>query len=550
MKIRTSFYKWVFLLMASPVAFSCTDLSENPKSELTSERYQFSQSDLEATIAPVYTSLATMTWGWHALVECMEMSSDVWGVPSRIGIGWGGLYVSCHKHQFDAEIDFFDNNWSNNYAGVNACNKALANEQVAADPKLSAQIRACRALYYYNLFDLFRNIPLDTSFEHEKGWMPKQAKPVDTYNFIVSELNEIKDDITDEVTLGKMNKYAVHMLLAKMYLNHNAWFKDDSDNSYYKKCIDELNQVIAGPFYLAPNYLDNFKEDISTSPEIIFGVPFANKYVGGNYMANLWMNSAGRSTWNFEGWATGGGIVYPQFLETYDADDSRYKDCWISGPQYDAKGNPIMENGEQLVYTRELHSIDNPGCYPDESERLVKYEILGGDFGTSYDDCPFFRLADAYLMKAECLLRLGGYNGETEQTAADLVAKVRERNFKSNPAKAKVTVEQLKGGSKYEYGHLENQGELGKADKWIITKEGGADIELGGLLDELAWEFVAEGHRRDDLIRFKIKGTNMNVYNGKSWFCKDAVNSRDNDLFPIPKSALNGNIKLKQNPGY
>ena len=44
---------------------------------------------------------------------------------------------------------------------------------------------------------------------------------------------------------------------------------------------------------------------------------------------------------------------------------------------------------------------------------------------------------------------------------------------------------------------------------WIITEEGGDDIELGGLLDELAWEFVAEHHRRQDLIRDR-KSTRLN----------------------------------------
>ena len=90
-------------------------------------------------------------------------------------------------------------------------------------------------------------------------------------------------------------------------------------------------------------------------------------------------------------------------------------------------------------------------------------------------------------------------------------------------------------------------------DIWITTNEGGNDIELGGLLDELAWEFVAEAHRRQDLIRFRIKGTNQNVYNGKSWFCKDAqtdITDRHCDIFPIPKTALDGNMKLIQNPGY
>lgn len=150
------------------------------------------------------------------------------------------------------------------------------------------------------------------------------------------------------------------------------------------------------------------------------------------------------------------------------------------------------------------------------------------------------------MMKAECLLRLG----QDEAEAARLVSQVRARNFKAHPEKATVTVAQLKGGSKYKYGHRENQGKQGEADKWIITEEGGDDIELGGLLDEYAKEFVAEAHRRDDLIRFHIKGSNMNVYCGKSWFCKNKEADRNCDIFPIPKSALDGNINLKQNPGY
>jgi hypothetical protein len=152
------------------------------------------------------------------------------------------------------------------------------------------------------------------------------------------------------------------------------------------------------------------------------------------------------------------------------------------------------------------------------------------------------------MIKAECLLRLGGYNGESEQVAADLVTQVRQRCFKSNPAKATVTVAQLKGGSKYNYGLRENQGKMGEEDKWIRTEEGGDDIILGGLLDELAWEFVAEHHRRQDLVRFQMTD-GRNVYSGKSWFCKKAHNN-NYDAFPIPKSALDANMKLKQHPAY
>lgn len=551
--MKTIINEIIFSIFIGLIGFSvsgCTNLDETIYNDIASETHEMSEVELEATIAPVYSSLRSVCWGWFGMFDIQDMSSDVWGVPNRIGIGWGDLYIPMHKHDFNSEMGFFEVNWNNNYTGVNSCNKMMANKSIAADPDLVAQMRAYRALYYYNLFDLFRNIPLDTTFVHEKGWMPEQADPQVTFSWIERELKAVVDLCPSKIEMGKINKYAVHMLLAKLYLNHNAWFKDDTDKSWYGKCIDELNEVFKGPFSLATSYSSNFMEDISSSPEIIFGIPFENKYAGGNYMANLWQHNAGRARWNFSGWATGGGVVFPQFLDTYEKGDTRYDATWTGGQQFAMDGSAILVDGEPLVYTRELHSIDNPGCYPFESERLIKYEIKSGDFGTSYDDVAYFRLADAYYMKAECLLRLGGYKGETEQNAADLVTAVRMRAFDNDATKAKVTVAQLKGGSKYNYGHRENTAKQGEPDNWIITQEGGDDIELGGLLDEYAKEFVAEAHRRPDLIRFNIKGSNMNVYCGKSWFCKDAETDRHSDIFPIPKVALDGNPKLKQNPGY
>ena len=541
------------LVFLTLLAFSCTDLDETLYDTLSSEQYEFTDDDEAATFAPVYSSLRDVYWGWYSYVDLMDQSSDVWCVPYRIGIGWGDLYVSLHKHEFNSQISHFEVAWERNYAGISTCNQLLANEKIAEDEKSNAQLRAYRALYYYILFDLFRNIPLDTTYVHEDGWLPYQEDPESTFDFMESELLSVAESCGDEVEMGKLNKYAVYMILAKMYLNHNAWFDDYSDDSWYGKCIDMINLVLEGPFSLSSDYGDNFVEDISDSPEIIFGIPFEIKYASGNYMANMWMHTAGRATWDFNGWATGGAAVHPQFLDTYDEDDERFDDCWIYGQQYDSSGDAIYYEGEPLIYEKELHSIDNPGCYPFESYRLVKYEILSGDYGTYYDDVPFFRLADAYFMKAECLLRLGGYNGETEDDAAALVTAVRERDFTDNPDKATVTAEQLKGGSVYVYGHRENQGEQGEDDVWIITEEGGDDIELGGLLDELAWEFVAEHHRRQDLIRFRINGSTANVYNAKSWFCKDAISdptNKDHDVFPIPKTALDGNSNLVQNPGY
>ena len=49
-------------------------------------------------------------------------------------------------------------------------------EFMTIDTPLPPQLRAYRALYYYILFDLFRNIPLDTTYDHPTGWH-KPAAP-------------------------------------------------------------------------------------------------------------------------------------------------------------------------------------------------------------------------------------------------------------------------------------------------------------------------------------------------------------------------------------
>jgi hypothetical protein len=40
------------------------------------------------------------------------------------------------------------------------------------------------------------------------------------------------------------------------------------------------------------------------------------------------------------------------------------------------------------------------------------------------------------------------------------------------------------------------------------------------------------------------------VWNGKSWFCKDATSETTYTIFSIPNEAMKANISLKQNPGY
>ena len=114
-----------------------------------------------------------------------------------------------------------------------------------------------------------------------------------------------------------------------------------------------------------------------------------------------------------------------------------------------------------------------------------------------------------------------------------MVTQVRQRNFKSNPAKAVVTGADLLKGSSFDYG-LRNH--------LVTTEEGGADIKYGRFLDELGWEFNQEARRRSDMIRF-------GVFTKKSWL-SHSPNGDYRALYPIPRTEIAKNTNLVQNPGY
>jgi hypothetical protein len=537
---------------------ACTDLIEKPYDVITEENIEFTDEAIDDMAGKVYQSLRSFYWGWNGYFDLMEESSDLIMTPERLGIGWGQYYINLHKHEFNgSSINHLWTVWDAGYAGISYANKCLDQPEVQANKAKAAELRTMRALLYYLLFDMFRNIPLETTQDLPKGYLPEQAPPQTTFDFIVDELNEVIPDLGTDKPFGYPDEYTARMILAKMYLNHNAWFNDFSSNEYYEKALTEVEAILAsGKYALEAEYKNCFKNDLSGSPEVIFAVPMDGIYASGNYLVNKCLIAEGKKAFGATGTAWNGSCAVPQFMDTYDEKDQRFDDTWAHGQQYEYKTGKILmtdadDQGKvRLAYTRNVHSIE--AAYMLEGYRFIKYEICPDDYGTYGDDICFFRLADAMFIKAECLLRLNG----DKETAAQLITAVRQRSFKKAPAAARRTVADLEGASVYNYGHEEytNREPTNYNPATLITTvEGGANIELGGLLDDLAWEFVGEHHRRQDIIRFRLTDKNMNVFNGKSWFCKDAETDPDDihqNIYPIWQSFVESNINMKQNPGY
>ena len=572
--MKKIFNKVLIAFAAGSISLSsCTNLDETLYSQLNETNIDLSnETDLSLLLGAATTQYRYLVEAWFGMYHLLEESTDQYMVPARPGIGWGDAYINLHKHNWSPSIGQIQDPWDQAYRGIGYANKVIdaidpANESTK---KSLAHARFFRAMFYYHLFDMFRNIPLQTTQNVEAGYLPQQVSAQEMYDFIVKELTETKESIGDDFMYGYGNKYACSMALAKMYLNKNVYL-GTSGNDGYEACLAELNTIInSGKYSLAATYKDCFKEDLSSNPEIIFVVPGDRTHTSQFGLQSYCFPQSGIEAYGSTAPGYNGSCGIPQWIRTYDADDQRLTDTWAGGPQYHAlkqgdtyipnadKENPIYFEADDwsgtgiLTYNLNVHSIDNPGAYQQEGYRLHKYEIIGGtNDGTTADDVAIFRYSDVLMMKAECLLRLG----RDKDQAAQLVTQVRQRSFPNNPEKATRTVADLEGGSVYAYGHDEYtvpEGSTAGFNDWsnhITTYEGGADIELGGLLDDLGWEFCCELHRRQDLLRFKMTD-GRSVWDGKSWFCKDATTSTTYDIFAIPEEAMKANLSLKQNPGY
>jgi len=524
---------------------SCTDLKDTSYNQVISSEFVPTSSDIPALTGAPYVDWRGLLLQWNTLYRAQEVSGDEMLTPARPN-GWvdGGVYRRIHEHTWTTDDDIVINVWTRAYQGITNCNRIIYQVQTKSIPvaakdttSLIAEMKLLRASYYWVLCDMYGNVPIVDRFDVPIGYLPKQNTRKEVYNFIVNEILANANKVSsknDQTTYGKFNKWAGLTLLAKMYLNAEVY----SGTPAYDKCIAICDTIINAKgttkIDLESNQRNVFITENQNSKEIIFALPFDSKYVSDWNSFDVHMQTLepeNQATYNLESSPWGGVCAVPQFISTFDLEDSRYQDNYIKGQQFKANGDSIFGTmgvftGKPLAYRNYLPGVD----ISDEVDgfRLGKFEIAMGATNRLSNDWPLFRYADVLMMKAESMLRTGDADG-----AAVIVSQVRQRNFKSNPAKAVVTGADLLKGSSFDYG-LRNH--------LVTTEEGGADIKYGRFLDELGWEFNQEARRRSDMIRF-------GVFTKKSWL-SHSPNGDYRALYPIPRTEIAKNTNLVQNTGY
>lgn len=538
---------------------SCTDLTEVPYDQITEENFKPTEADIGSLLAPAYTPLRSVWMGWYGNLDFQEETADVLLTPVRPN-GWydGGTYIRLHEHRWTATSNGQPGSlWSRAYSGITAANRVIyqIESEVApiADEELKTQIlaelRAVRAYYYFLVMDSFGNIPIVTDFTETDP--PQQSTRQEAFNFIVDELTTVLDDLSMDGpggdSYGRITHWAARALLGRLYLNAEVY----TGTPMYDQVITVTDPIVnSGLFSLESDYRAPFAVANTSSPEILWHVPYdeVNGCCSNFHMKTL--KPELRFVFNFPAQPWGGSASNPQFIDTYDPDDTRMDGTdaedgrggtWLSGPQF--------TSDEQFGYDFVQH-VPNINAPADQrgfnyGYPVWKYEIYPGMQGASDVDYPIIRYAEVLMQRAEAGLR--GAAGAPDPGA--IVTQVRERAFaETDPSLATVTTAELMEGSSYLYGWYDYDGVVKDGPDGTPVDSntggtfGGADIEYGRFLDELGWEFAVEGHRRRDLIRF-------GVFTTKTWY-NHTPNGEHREIFAIPQWVMDTNPNLTQNPGY
>lgn len=365
-----------------------------------------------------------------------------------------------------------------------------------------AEARFLRALTYWHLIDMFGGGSLVTENSPSSFYYPEYATRAELYKFVDDELTAITPELKTPKSneAYRVDQAAAWMLQAKLYMNSQVYIGTDN----YAAAVPLINKVISSGYAIHDNYNELFLADNDKNGaqnEFIFAISFdglhTQTYGGTTFLTHapvggsMPVDEFGISG----GWA--GIRTTAAFVDKF-ADNTN-----------DARG--------QFYTDGQTKEIDDIGSFTDgyavQKFRNVDVNgVIGTDKSGTFSDSdfPIFRLADAYLMYAECAVR--GAGGATKALAKTYVDALRTRANTSTVLEGTLT--------------------------------------LDFILDERARELHWEGQRRTDLIRFgKFTGGSY-VWPWKGNVSGGAPTQSYRNLFPIPATALSSNQKLQQNPGY
>jgi len=513
----------------SLLAVSCTkDLNRTSPNALTSDALYKNEAGYRSSLAKLYGGLVltgnTGPDGSGDLGGIDEGFSsylrDYWYLQEfptdEAVIGWNDQTIK-QLHQMDwtpAEV-FNRGMYSRIFYQITLANAFI---RESADDKVSsrgisggdatkikgyqAEARFLRALSYWHAMDLYGSPTFVTEKDPIGAFLPPRITRPELFNYIESELKAIEASLPDpkQNEYGRADKAAVWMLLANLYLNAQVYI----GTAKYTEAITYSSKVIGATYSLDPNYANLFLADNNKSPEMIFTSNFDGT------KTRTW----GGTTFLVHA-PVGGDMNVNDFGIDFGWGGLRTTKAFVqkfSDPSGATDKRATFQTAGQSLEINDISDFRN-----GYSIRKWKNKTSTGANGSSLTwvdtDYPIFRLAEAYLIYAEAVLR-GGSGGTTAQ-ALTYINNIRQRAY---------------GNSS---GNISS-----------------GQLTLDFILDERARELVWEGKRRTDLIRYNLLTTATYLWPWKGGVKDGVAVAPTRNLFPIPSAEINANPNLIQNAGY
>jgi starch-binding outer membrane protein, SusD/RagB family len=465
----------------------------------------------------------------RALWNCQEITTD------EAICGWTDVGITDFNTQtWTPTNPFITALYQRLGLTITYANDYIGNTNGSSDPDIkryNAEARFLRALAYYYYMDLFGNPPFTTDADGVGIFFPKQIKRDKLFTYIESELHDIQNLLGEPgYSYPQADKGSCWMLMARMYLNAKVFTKSDENpdgTEMWDSCKVYCDKVIdCGAYSLATNYRQNFcaDNDYPQNPEMIFAFAedgtFTQGYGGTTFIiescsdatylsAKIYHGLKENTNWN-------GNRARIQFLNVLIDTLATYGNVPIP-----ASDTIFAQCKDKRIFLKMKLSMDipSPGSSGDYGIGVYKFtarksndDTTGIHYNTFYasTDFPIFRLADAYLMRAEAF-----HNMDDDGSALPDINLLRERAYGNTSGN--ITVDKI-------------------TDQFI--------------LDERGREFYYEAQRRTDLVRFGqfTEGTYNWVWKGGTYEGSSTESYRN--IFPIPGDEVSANPFIKQNDGY
>jgi len=528
-------------------------------------------------------------------------------------VGWGdpGL-PDLHGLYWSSSNDFTEAMYYRLAQEVSFSNSFIANAASLEEDIVKtyiAEARFLRAYAYYNLLDLYGNVPLTTEISTE---LPTQSNQTELFNFIETELLEIEPLLATSNEYGRVDNIAAHALLSRLYLNSEVW----TGQNRYNECVMYSENVMNSSYSINMNdgngngtaYDELFLADNGSNGaqnEFIFALNFdglqsqtwggstflVHAAIGGSMNptefgvnggwgglrttknlvnkftvdVNALNNSLGtQSDWGLVGNATQNGWDGPdtemyqtatnQYAIYVDLNDGemkfRFNEDWGENYGDNNSDGTLDPNGDNILISAGTYYIEldlDNSTYTINPYTADKRGMFYSD-GQSLEIETIPPFENGYAVSKFKNVDVNGNSGSDSSgnhTDTD-VPLIRLAEIYLNYAEAT-----LRGGNgnldlaATKINELRERG-FGNSSGNINT----SDLSLDFILDERSKELYWEGQRRTDLVRYDYFTSNSYLWPFKGNEPSGIGVDSYRNLFPLPSNVISVNPNLTQNEGY